>query len=88
MTPKKVNCGVHGKKKWNGDFVCVKCNAIWICEPAVDPEAEEGALQFRLQNTQRYTDGNCACGALLFGKMGAARVACADCVAKTERSVQ
>jgi hypothetical protein len=86
---RKVRCGKHGKKKWKGDFVCVDCNAIWICEPAADPAAEPGALQFRLQNTHQYTKGHCVCGSLLFdtnGVSGSARVACAECVAKTERA--
>lgn len=92
-TPKKrkAKCGTHGKAPWNGDFVCIHCNAIWIREPATDPGAGPGDHQFRLQNTRTYLDGKngrCVCGRDLFGEGGTGRVACVECVAKSDRGAQ
>lgn len=70
----KIPCFTHGKVPWHGDIICNKCDAVFMREGDVYPEAPE--------------DGKCICGTVLFPDRNAAgeiqgtfsaRVCCRTC---------
>ncbi len=73
-SPIFVNCGEHGKKRWNGEVCCEKCERVFTThDPTLPTHAPE----------------TCPCGVRLMpdqskpkGGEYSARVACSDCFVK------
>lgn len=64
-----LDCKDHGRSRWEGEVICVACDAVWKLERDEHvPPVECGH--------------NCTCGHPLTGPTGTARAICSSCYAE------